>query len=117
MGEPIEQGRRHLGVTKDVAPLAEAQVGGDDHAGPLVEFAEQVEQQGTTRGAERQVAKLVQDHEIQAEQAIGELPSLVGGLLLLQRVDEVDRGKEPDLLAAVLDALDAERRSEMISYG
>ena len=45
VGEPIEQGRGHLGVTEDRCPFAEAQVGGDDHAGPLVEFAEKMEQQ------------------------------------------------------------------------
>ncbi len=32
------------GGAEDRCPLAEAQVGGDDHAGPLVEFAEKVEQ-------------------------------------------------------------------------
>jgi hypothetical protein len=105
MGEAIEQRRRHLGVAEHVAPLAEAQVGSDDHAGPLVELAEQVEQQGAARRTERQIAKLVQDHEIQAEQTVGELPSSVGGFLLLQRVNQVDCGKEPDLLAAVLNAL------------
>jgi len=45
MGEPIEQRRRHLGVAEDGRPLAEAEVGGDDDAGALVERAQQVEQQ------------------------------------------------------------------------
>jgi len=30
MGEPIEQGRGHLGVAEDVGPFAEREVGGDD---------------------------------------------------------------------------------------
>jgi len=37
MGEPIEQRRRHLGVAEDGRPFAEAEVGGDDDAGALVE--------------------------------------------------------------------------------
>jgi hypothetical protein len=45
------------------------------------------------------------------------LSGLVGGLLLFQRIDQVDRREEPDLLAAVLDRLDADGRSEVISYG
>ncbi|ALI54321.1 hypothetical protein IMCC12053_372 [Celeribacter marinus] len=39
MGEPVEQGRGHLCVNEDRRPFAEAQVGGDGDAGPLVEFA------------------------------------------------------------------------------
>ena len=45
MGEAIEQGRRHLGIAEDGRPLAEAEVGGDDDAGALVQRAQQMEQQ------------------------------------------------------------------------
>ena len=31
MGEAVEQGRGHLGVAEDARPLAEGEVGGDDH--------------------------------------------------------------------------------------
>ena len=91
MGEAVEQSRRHFGVAEDIPPLAEAQVGGDDHAGPLVEFAEQVKQQGPARCAERQVAQLIEDEEIETEQALGELSGLVGGLLLFEQMDQVRR--------------------------
>ena len=40
MGEAIEQRRRHLGITEDGRPFAEAEVGGDDDAGALVERAQ-----------------------------------------------------------------------------
>lgn len=56
MGKPIEQGCCHFGVAENVSPLAEAQVGGDHHAGALVELDEQLEQQCPARRAERQVA-------------------------------------------------------------
>ena len=45
VGEAIEQRSGHLGVAKDAGPLREGEVGRDDHAGALVELAEQVEQQ------------------------------------------------------------------------
>lgn len=41
--QPIEQGGGHFGVAEDFGPFREAEIGGDDDAGPLVEFAEQVE--------------------------------------------------------------------------
>ncbi len=36
VGQAVEQGRGHLGITKDCGPFAEAQVGGDDDARALV---------------------------------------------------------------------------------
>ena len=45
MGQTIEQSGRHLGVAENGCPLAEAEVGGDHDAGPLVELAQQVEEQ------------------------------------------------------------------------
>ena len=45
MGEPIEERSGHLGVAEHGGPFAEAQVCGDDDAGALVEFAQQVEEQ------------------------------------------------------------------------
>jgi hypothetical protein len=50
-GKTVEQGRGHLGITEDRGPFAEAEVGGDDDAGALIELAQQVEQQGPARGA------------------------------------------------------------------
>lgn len=62
MGEPVEQGRGHFGVAEHLTPFREAQIGSDDDAGPLIKFAQEVEQQGAARGAERQVAmELVAD--------------------------------------------------------
>ena len=61
MREAVEKGRRHFGVTEDGRPFAEAQVGGDDDAGALVEFTQEMEEQCAAAGAERQVAQLIQD--------------------------------------------------------
>src|SRR3546814_2871405 len=43
VGEPIEECGGHLRVTEHAGPLTEAEVGGDDDAGALVEFAQQME--------------------------------------------------------------------------
>ncbi len=45
MGEPVEQSGGHLGVAEDGGPFAEGEVGGDDDRGPLVEPADQVEEE------------------------------------------------------------------------
>lgn len=45
MGQTIEQSGRHLGITKDGRPFAEAEIGGDDDTGALVKLAQQVEEQ------------------------------------------------------------------------
>lgn len=38
MGESVEQRSGHLGIAEHVRPFGEAQVGGEDDAGVLVEF-------------------------------------------------------------------------------
>ncbi|EJU11798.1 hypothetical protein LH128_17032 [Sphingomonas sp. LH128] len=76
MGEPVEQRGGHLGIAEHLCPFAEAEVGGDDDAGALVELAEQVEQQRSARGAERQIPQFVEDDEVEAKQALGKLAGL-----------------------------------------
>ena len=44
VGQPVQQGRGHLGIPKHAGPFAKAQVGGDHHAGTLVKRREQMEQ-------------------------------------------------------------------------
>ena len=55
MGEAVEQGGGHFGITEDGSPFAEAEIGGDDDAGALVEFAQEVEEQRAARGAEGEI--------------------------------------------------------------
>jgi hypothetical protein len=116
MGEPVEQGSGHLGIAEHAGPFAEAQIGGDGDTGAFVELAQQVEQQGTARRAERQVSQLVKDDEVEAQQALGKLTSLVQHLFLFQCVDQIDGGDESDLLAMMLDRLNAKRCGDVIAY-
>jgi len=113
VSEAIEQCRRHLGVSEDGGPFAEAEVRRDDDAGSLVELAQQVEQQRPAGGAERQVAKLIEDDEIGMNEPRCDLPGLALVLFRFERVDEFDGGEEPDALAVMLNGLDANRCGQM----
>jgi len=45
VGEAIQQRSGHLGVPKHAGPFREVQIGGDHHAGPLVQPGQQMEEQ------------------------------------------------------------------------
>jgi len=45
VGEPVEQRGGHLCVAEHAGPFTEAEVGGDDDAGALVQSAQQMEEQ------------------------------------------------------------------------
>ena len=108
VGQAIEEGGGHFGVAEDGGPFAEAQIGGDDDAGTLVEPAEQMEQQSAARGAEGQIAELLEDDEIGVDQAAGNLAAPTLGFFLLQGIDQLDGGEEADTLFVVLNGLHAE---------
>ena len=72
-----------------------------------------MKEQGPAGGAERQVAKLVEDDEIGVGEPRRDLAGFALKLLLFESVDEFDGGEEPDALAVMLDGLDADRRGEM----
>ena len=65
MRHPVEERGRHLGVSEDLAPFPKRQIRRDDHRGLLVELRDQVEQELGAVLRERQVAKFVQDHDIE----------------------------------------------------
>ena len=113
MGEPVEQRGCHFGVAEHGSPFAETQIGRDDDAGAFVELAQQMEEQCAAGGAERQVAKLVQDDEIGVGKPPRNLAGLPLALFLFEGVDEFDGGEAPDTLAVMFDGLDADRRGEV----
>ena len=101
VGQAVEQCGRHLGIAEDARPFAEAQVGGDDDAGALIELAQEMEEQRTAGCTERQIAELVEDHEIGMDEAVGDLSGSALRLLLLERIDQFDGGEEADASAVV----------------
>ena len=76
VGEAIEQRGGHFGVPKNGGPFREAQVGGDDDAGALIELAQEMEQQSaaameraTRVAVERQLASIGEAGEAAADAA------------------------------------------------
>ena len=113
MGEPIEQRGGELRIPEHGGPLAEAQIGRDHHAGALVELREQVKEQCPAGLAERQVAQLVQDHQVRVRQPISHLPLLAVRLLLLQDIDQLDHREEAHAPMMALNGFDSQRRGEV----
>lgn len=116
MGEPVQQCRGHLGITEDSGPLGKRQVGGDQNAGVLIEFGQQMEQQCSTGLAEWQVSKFIQNDQVHAHQAHGYAPRISLGLLLLQRIDQIHRRVEPDTFGMVRQPIDSQRRCQVTSF-
>jgi len=58
-----------------------------------------VEQHLPAADRERQIAELVEDDEIDADELVGQFPCLAGTRLGLELIDQVDRGEEPNACA------------------
>ena len=61
--EAVEECGGHLRITKDAGPFAEGEVGGDVNRGPLIEPADQVEEELTASLGEGQIAEFVEDNK------------------------------------------------------
>ena len=112
MGQAIEQGGGHFGIAKDARPFAEVEVGGDDDRGLLIEMADQVEQELPATLGKGEIAKLVEDDEVQAGKPVGDPALALGPDLTLELVDEVDHLEEP-AARAVADARAGDRDGEL----
>ena len=108
MCEPIEQRCCHLCVAEDLSPFTEAEVGRDDDTGALIELAKKVEQQCAARRAERQVAELVEDDQVDLCKHLSHFPGLPKGFFLFQCVDEFDGRVEAHFASVMLNCLDTD---------
>lgn len=99
VGQPIQQGRGHLGVDEHARPFSETEICRDHHAGMLVQFGEQVEQQGSAGLAERQISELVKYDQIHPHQGQRGAPRFAVPLFLFEDVDQIDRRIETHPLA------------------
>jgi hypothetical protein len=59
-GEAVDHGGGQAGIGEDLAPLAEAGVGGQGDGGPLLAFGDDLEQQLGTPDVDADVADLVE---------------------------------------------------------
>ena len=94
VGQAIEHGGCHFGVAEHLRPIGEGEIGRDQERRIFVELADQVEQQLAAGLAERQVAELVDDDEIVAQQLLGQPAAATGGLFLFELIDEIDQVEE-----------------------
>lgn len=113
VSQSIQQSRGHLFIYKHCRPFGKAEVGGNDDAGPLIELADQMEQQCATSLAEGQVTQLIQYHQIGVDQPVGYPPLLPGLFLLFQCVNQFNGGEEPYSLSVLLDGLHRYRCRQM----
>jgi len=73
VGDPVEQGRGHLAITKHLWPFTKGQIGRDDERCSLIELGDQVKQKLASAFREGQVAQFVQDHQVKPNQALRKL--------------------------------------------
>jgi hypothetical protein len=116
VGETIEQSRRHLRVAEHARPFAKGEIGRDDHRGPLIETADQMEQELSASLGERQVTEFIEDDEVDAREIVGETTGAAGPTLCLQPVDEIDGVEEPTTRPAT-DATASDRHREVCLAG
>jgi hypothetical protein len=95
MSETIEQSRGHLWIAEHARPFAKSEVGRDNHRGPFVEAADHVEQKLSASLSERQIAKLIEDDEVEAGEIIGEATLAARPSFGLKPVDQIDGVEEP----------------------
>ncbi len=65
MGEAVQECRGEPGITEDLGPAGEVQVGGHQHRSTLVAVGEETEEQFGPRLGEGDEANLIQDEQVQ----------------------------------------------------
>ena len=94
VGEPVEQSGGHLGVAEYGRPLAEGQVRRDDDGRPLVEPADEVEEELAARLGKWEIAQFVHDDEVEPGDEVGQPSLFAATCLRLEPIDEVDDVEE-----------------------
>lgn len=116
--QAVEQRGGHLCVAEDGGPFAKGEIGRDDDRGPLVELADQVEQELTASLGEGEIAEFVQDQEVEAGDQVRGPALSFGAGFGVELVHQVDDVEEP-APAAVSDTgtRDADREMGLASPG
>ena len=94
MREAVQESGGHLRVAENAWPFAESEIGGDDDRGAFVETADHVEQELSAGLREGEIAKLVEDDEVEAREIVGQPPLTARSALGLEAVDEIDGVEE-----------------------
>ncbi len=88
MGDPVQESRCHLGIPKDGDPFDESEIGCDDEGCFFVELADEMEQQGTARGWERQIALLIEDDRVDLDELLGQISGFGLSFFPFQKIDQ-----------------------------
>ena len=112
MCDAIQEGRCHLGTTKNGAPLFELEIGRKDDRRCLVKFTDQVKEQPSARFGEWDVAQLVHDNAVGFNELLFNASGFAVTFFFNEQVDEVDAVKEPDF-PAVLDKVRSKRSCDV----
>ena len=116
--QAVEQRGGHLRVAEDRGPFAKGEIGRNDDRGPLVELADQVEQELTAGLGEGEIAELVEDQEVEAGDQIGGPALSFGPGFGVELVHEVDDVEEPSTAAfSDTGARDADREMGLSGSG
>ena len=99
MGEAVQERGGHLGVPEDAWPFTEGEVGGDDDGRAFVKFADEVEQELAASLGEGEIAKFVQDDEVEAVQVISQAALFAAAGLGLETIDQINDIVEPPTCA------------------
>ena len=95
VGQAAQHRGCHFGVPENFRPVGEGEICGGQQRGVFVELADQVEQQLAAGLAEWQIAQLIDDDDVVAQQFLGRPATAAGCFLLLQLIDQIDKVVEP----------------------
>ena len=101
-GEAVEQAAGEALVAQHLHPVAEGQVGGDEHRDPFMQRRTELKEQLGAAGREGHIAELIQDDEVMAQRLVEIVRQLMGRLRLLEFIDELSDREEAH--AAILAA-------------
>lgn len=88
VGEPVEDSLAQPGVGKDLWPLRERQVGGDDHGGLFGPVGDDLEEQFGGHLGQRDIAEFVDDDQIHAGPALEHASEALFALRFDELVDQ-----------------------------
>jgi hypothetical protein len=89
--EPLQQGRRPTFVAKDLGPIGNAHMGGDDQGHPFVQGRAELQQQMRPGGGEGDEAQLVHDDQVRFERG-GQDPWQPMVILCVDQLVDQSRG-------------------------
>ena len=99
VGEPVEQSGGHFGIAEYGWPLAEGQVRRDDDRCPLIEPADEMEEELAAGLSKWEIAQFVHDDEVESGDEVGQPPLLSAACLRFEPIDEVDDVEEASACA------------------